>query len=255
MIDLRKRWNDGGVAVGGWVSIANTVTTEVMARSGFDYVCIDNQHGLVEYRDTVTLLQVLGLGDSAPLVRVPWNEPGIIGKMLDAGAGGVIVPMVNSPEEAAAAVAAMRYHPDGARSYGPTGVSLRHADYYGSANAAVLCVPMIETTTAVARIDDIVSVPGVDVVYVGPADLSVTLGLPPRNNDDDPRFVEALEAIVASCRRSGVVAGCHATPDLVARRAEMGFQMITAVADIGTFRAAVAAALGVASPDSGGSGY
>jgi 4-hydroxy-2-oxoheptanedioate aldolase len=238
---LRDKWAADDGAVGGWLSIANTVTAEVMARAGFDYVCVDNQHGVVGYADIPALIQVIGIGPSVPMVRVPWNEPGVIGKVLDAGAHAVIVPMVNSPEEARAAVAASRYHPDGSRSYGPTAVGARHSDYFAFARDNVTCIPMIETTKALARLDDILSVPGVDVVYVGPGDLSVSLGLPPGNNDDDPRFVEALETVVGACARHGVVAGIHARPELVDRRRDMGFRMITAISDIGALRSGLGA--------------
>lgn len=229
---LKAIWRGDGAAHGAWLSIPSGVSAEVVARIGFDYVCIDLQHGAVDYQAAVGMLQAINLGASAPVVRVPWNEPGIIGKVLDAGAMSVIVPMVNSPEEARAAVAACRYAPAGARSFGPIRAFLQEGPgYYGSANAEVACIPMIETRQAVANLDAILDVPGIDAVYVGPADLSVTLGLPPGNNDDRPEFVGALEKIVATCRARGVVPGIHANAALAARRREMGFRMITVSAD------------------------
>ena len=243
---LRQRWDQGDTVVGGWISIANTLTAEVMATAGFDYVCVDNQHGVIDYSDTPSILQVLGLGESVPLARAPWNEPGVIGKMLDAGAHGVIVPMVNSVDEAKAAVAACRYAPNGSRSYGPTAVGGRHHNYFEWANANVLCIPMIETAEALSSLDEILGVTGIDAVYVGPADMSVSLGLPPGNNDNDPRFVDALNSVVAACLRHGVTPGIHATPELVERREEMGFRMITAVSDIGALRSGLGQAAGPA---------
>lgn len=228
---MKDRWAAGEPTIGGWCTIGNSLSAEIMGRAGFHYVCVDNQHGVNDYASTVTMLQAIDLGASTPIVRVPWNEPGIIGKMLDAGAMGVIVPMVNSVAEAEAVVRSCRYAPAGARSYGPVRASLRVDDYYATANDAVAVIPMIETVQAVAAIDDILSVDGIDAVYVGPADLSVTLGLPPGNNDDEPAFVEALETIVAACRAAGVVAGIHATPGLTERRIDMGFGMVTATAD------------------------
>jgi 4-hydroxy-2-oxoheptanedioate aldolase len=229
---LKALWQSGGVAHGAWLSIPSTISAELVARTGFDYACIDLQHGLAGYETAVQMLQALDLGASAPVVRVPWNEPGIIGRMLDAGAMGIIVPMVNSPAEARAAVAACRYAPAGARSFGPLRPFLRDgARYYGTANAEVACIPMIETAQAVAGLDAILDVAGIDAVYVGPADLSITLGLPPGNNDDRPEFVAALERIVAACRARGIVPGIHASAALAARRREMGFRMITVSAD------------------------
>jgi 4-hydroxy-2-oxoheptanedioate aldolase len=229
---LKALWQAGGVAHGAWLSIPSTISAELVARTGFDYACIDLQHGLVGYETAVQMLQALDLGASAPVVRVPWNEPGIIGRMLDAGAMSIIVPMVNSPAEARAAVAACRYAPAGARSFGPLRPFLRDgARYYGTANAEVACIPMIETAQAVAGLDAILDVPGIDAVYVGPADLSITLGLPPGNNDDRAEFVAALERIVAACRARGIVPGIHASAALAARRREMGFRMITVSAD------------------------
>lgn len=244
---VKARWVGGEQTIGGWISSPGAVTAEVMARAGFDYVCIDGQHGLIDFGDIASLLQVLALGDSVPLVRVARNEPGTIGQVLDAGALGVVVPMVNSAAEAQAAVAASLYAPEGVRSFGPNGVGMRVPGYYGAANETVMCIPMIETAAALEAVDDILSVPGVDVIYIGPADLSISLGLPPGNNDAEPIFVEALETVVAACKRHGVVPGIHATPDLVARRQGMGFQMVTAVSDLGALRSGIAAAMTSAS--------
>ncbi len=232
MRTLRQMWNDGGNAVGGWLSIPATLSAEVMARAGFDYVCVDTQHGAVEYQATVELIRAIEHGGSCPIVRVPWNEPGIIGKMLDAGAHGVIIPMVNTVAEAEAAVAAARYAPHGgSRSFGPTVAANRHDDYVGWARDNVVVIPMIETEQAVGNLPEILQVPGIDAVYVGPADLSLTLGLPPGNNDGEPAFDDAYATIVAECQKAGVMPGCHATAALVPTRFGQGFRMVTAIAD------------------------
>jgi 4-hydroxy-2-oxoheptanedioate aldolase len=229
---LKAAWRTGRSVAGAWLTIPSTISAEVVARVGFDYVCVDMQHGAIDYQAAVGLLQAINLGASSPVVRVPWNEPGIIGKMLDAGAMSVIVPMVSSPDEARAAVAACRYAPLGIRSFGPLRAFLQEGPgYYGSANAEVACIPMIETKQALENLDAILDVPGIDAVYVGPADLSVTLGLPPGNNDDRPEFVAALEKVVSACRVRGIVPGIHASAALAARRREMGFRMITISAD------------------------
>ncbi len=231
MTTLRERWAAGTPTLGAWLSIPSTVVAEATARTGFDYVCVDLQHGALDYADAVGLFQAILVAGSTPITRVPWNEPGVVGKVLDAGAEAVIVPMVNSAAEAAAVVRAARYPPSGARSFGPIVAGLRRGDYAVTANDVIAVIPMIETAEALAHLDDILSVPGVDAIYVGPADLSLSLGLPPGNNDDDASFREALDAIVAGCRRHGVVPGIHASGALTPRRLEQGFVMITVTAD------------------------
>jgi 4-hydroxy-2-oxoheptanedioate aldolase len=252
-LSLRQRWAEGAETLGAWLSTANSVIADLAGRSGFDFVCIDTQHGAIEYSGAVPMIQGIELGGGIPIARVPWNEPGIIGKMLDAGCHGVIVPMVNDRHQAEAVVRACRYAPAGTRSWGPTVVQMRHPGYQQWADETVAVIPMIETTEALRHLDDIVSTPGVDAVYVGPADLSVSLGLPPGNNDGDPLFEDALAAIVAACERSGVVAGIHATGALAARRREQGFRMITVANDVLAVRAGLAAELALARGEHGDS--
>jgi 4-hydroxy-2-oxoheptanedioate aldolase len=191
------------------------------------------QHGLSDIDGAITMFQAMARTPTVPIARVPWNEPGIIGRALDAGALGVIIPMVNSPEEARRAVAACRYAPDGARSFGPRIVAARVGPgYYAAANTTVACIPMIETRQAVEGIDDILSVPGIDAVYIGPADLSITYGLAPATDHDDEAFVGALATVVAACQRHGVVPGIHASAALAGARHASGFRMITVGFDV-----------------------
>jgi len=240
----KTAWREGHVTYGAWLSIPSSFSAEVMAHQGFDWLCIDMQHGVIDYQTAVTMLQAIGTTDTIPIVRVPWNEPGSIGKALDAGAYGVIIPMVNSRAEAEAAVRACRYAPAGARSYGPT-----RAAYYGGrdyavhANEQIACIPMIETKQAVDGLDDILSVPGIDAVYVGPADLSLTLGLPPAMDHDDESFHDARKAIAAKCREHGVTAGIHASAELAPKHVEAGYQMITVSSDVGAMAGAASAHL------------
>ena len=229
---LAEAFASGHPALGAWAGLPTAMSCEIMSRAGFDYVCIDMQHGLADYSDALPMLAAIDLGSSTPVVRVPWNEQGIIGRMLDAGAMGIIIPMVNSRAEAEAAVRSCRYAPEGSRSFGPTRVALRDgAGYFAGANQAVKCIPMVETIAALENLDDIVSTPGVDAVYVGPADLSVSLGLPPGNNDGTAAFDDALAAIVAACDRHGVVPGIHSTPTLAPTRVAQGFRLVTVTAD------------------------
>ncbi|MFV0309275.1 MAG: HpcH/HpaI aldolase family protein [Desertimonas sp.] len=255
MTGLRERWAAGGSTLGAWLSIPSVLAAETTARTGFDYVCADLQHGALDYADAVGLFQAIAVAGGTPVVRVPWNEPGVVGKVLDAGAQGVIAPMVNSAAEAEALVQASRYPPHGARSFGPILAAMRADRYAATANDTIAVVPMIETAEAVGNLDDILSVPGVDAVYVGPADLSLSLGLPPGNNDDVPAFTEALQTIVAACARHGVVPGIHSSGGLTPRRLEQGFRMITVTADAVAMRLGLSAELEAArSTDAGAPG-
>ncbi len=231
MDSLRDLWRAGETTLGAWAGVPSSMVAEALARSGVHYVCCDNQHGLIDYQASVPMIQGIIVGGSNPIARAPWNEPGIVGKLLDAGAQGVIIPMVNSAEEAQAAVAACRYPPDGARSWGPSGAAPRLADYFAASREQVAAIVMVETVDALNNVDEIVNTPGVDAVYVGPADLSISLGLPPGNNDDAAEFTDALETIVAACKNAGVVAGIHSSGSLTPRRLEQGFTMITVTAD------------------------
>lgn len=239
-MNLRELWSDRQPTFGAWLGVASSVSAEATARVGFDYVCADNQHGAMDYQATVGIVQAVLLGGSRPIARVPWNEPGVIGKMFDAGCEGVVVPMVNTVAEAEAVVHASRYPPRGERSFGPVMASMRAADYSTTANDQLVVIPMIETAQAVGNIDDILAVPGIDAIYVGPADLSLSLGLPPGNNDDREEFTEALLTIAAACRRAGVVPGIHSTGALAERRLQQGFQMITVCGDMLAMRTRMA---------------
>ncbi len=212
-----------------------------------DYLNIDMQHGAIGYDAALRLLQATRASGAATTVRVPWNDPGIIGKMLDAGAMGIIIPMVNTAEQARQAVASCRYAPEGSRSYGPLRTAVVNGpDYYATANESVAAIPMIETVQALDNLDEILDVDGIDAVYVGPADLSLTLGLPPAADHDDPAFDDALGRIVDGCTQRGIVAGIHANPGIVQKRLAMGFRMITVTSDLLALRAGVDAGLAAA---------
>ena len=162
------------------------MSAEIAARQPVDYVCVDTQHGVIDYQVSASMVQAIELTGGTPIVRVPWNEPGIIGKSLDAGAHGVIVPMVNTRAQAEAVVRSARYAPDGARSWGPVMAGMRHDDHRTWAAETIAVIPMIETAEAIANLDEILSVSGVDAIYVGPADLGVSLGLEPYRQRRQP---------------------------------------------------------------------
>ncbi len=231
---MRDVWNRGAAALGAWLSTREPLLAEAAALSDYDYVCVDLQHGLQSFDDAVTMLYAMARTPPTPVVRVPWNEPGIIGRVLDVGAYGVIIPMVNTAADAELAVKSCFYGPKGSRSMGPAGVSARtgREGYFSTANDKVLCIPMIETKQAVENLDEILAVPGIDAIYVGPADLSITYGLAPRNDQTDTSWNAALERIVDRCAAHGIIPGIHADPAIAAKRAAAGFRMITVGFDL-----------------------
>jgi 4-hydroxy-2-oxoheptanedioate aldolase len=225
---LRSRWSDGETTIGAWLTYREPLLAEIAALSGYDYVCIDLQHGLMDLDTASHMMTATVRTETVPMARVPWNEPGIIGRVLDAGALAVVIPMVNTADEARRAVESCRYAPVGSRSFGPSLPNNRYGSTYPvRANDEVAVIPMIETREALANLDEIVSVPGVDAVYIGPADLSIALGLPPGMDHEAAIFNDALEAVVAACHRHGVVPGVHANSSIAAKRYAQGFRMIT----------------------------
>jgi 4-hydroxy-2-oxoheptanedioate aldolase len=242
---LKRLWQEDRAALGGWLTIPSSLSAEYLAHAGLDWLCIDTQHGSIDYQVAVTMLQAISTTDTVPIVRVPWNEPGTIMKTLDAGAYGVIVPMVNSRREAEAAVAACRYAPQGIRSYGP-GRAVLYAgrDYAANANETVLAICMIETREAIEHADEIIATPGLDAIYVGPSDLSISMGLTPSYDQEAPEFVAAIERVLECCKRHGVIAGVHAgTPEVARKRIGQGFRFVQMCDDAGSLARGAAAAL------------
>ncbi len=235
--------------VGAWITLDSPVATEQVARAGFDYVCVDGQHGLLGYSQQLAALLAIAATDATPIARVSSNDAAEIGRILDAGARGVIVPLVNSADEAAAAAAAARYPTSGGRrSYGP----MRLGGHFGATptetDEAVVVLAMIETLPGLEALDAILDVDGVDGVYVGPYDLSLALGARvPFEDAVLPRLDAELDRIVAAASGRGKVAGVHCADGAQARRrAEQGFTLITAVTDVSSLRADMALQLGTA---------
>jgi 4-hydroxy-2-oxoheptanedioate aldolase len=243
MSTLRELWDSGRVTVGGWCVIPSAFSAELMGRSGFDWVCVDAQHGVVGYDQMALMLQALAITGTPAFVRVPWNDPAEIMKALDAGAQGVIVPMVNSAEEARRAVGAGRYPPDGYRSWGPVRAALGVDGYSpASANRRTIVAIMIETPGGVEAADEILSVPGVDALYVGPNDLALSHGLSPSATVESAEHARLIEGVLAGCQRRGVTAGIHCGSVEVARRwREAGFRMLNVNSDAVLMRQGAAA--------------
>lgn len=243
-----KIWRDGGQTIGCWLSMANAWSAESLARLGFDWVCVDMQHGLIDYSDLTYMLPAISNGDTTPIVRVPWNEPYEIMKALDAGAYGVVVPMVNNREEALRAAEACRYPPRGFRSFGPVRAAMYGGKGYAAeSNDQVACIVMIETEDGIANLDEILSTPGVDGAYIGPSDLALALGMAPRGDNDDPKHAATVQQILDACRKHGVAAGIHTSSLAYTQRyLEHGFNMVTLGSDGGWLMAGAAKELAAA---------
>ncbi|WP_298831798.1 aldolase/citrate lyase family protein [uncultured Piscinibacter sp.] len=230
---LRALWANDQAAVNGWLAIANSFSAETMAHQGWDTLTIDLQHGVVDYQAMVTMLQAISTTATVPIVRVPWLEPGILMKTLDAGAYGVICPMVNTREEAQRFVACTSYAPKGTRSFGPVRALLYGgADYPTKANDTIVRFAMIETAQALDNLDAILSVEGLDAIYIGPSDLSLALGCKPTFDDVEPKVAQAIEHILAHAQAHGVKAGIHnGRPDVARARVAKGFRFVTVSSD------------------------
>ncbi|AZO67990.1 aldolase/citrate lyase family protein [Mesorhizobium sp. M6A.T.Cr.TU.016.01.1.1] len=246
---LKQIWAEGRPTINGWLSIGNAFTAEIMAAQGYDSVSIDIQHGALDYSTVLPMFQAMRASGIVPMARVPWLEPGIIMKALDAGAYGIICPMVNSGAQAAEFVSYLRYPPSGQRSFGPTRVSFAAgANYAGEANDEILAFAMVETKQAMDNLDEIAATPGLDGIYVGPADLTLSLTqgrLSPGFDREEPEMIDALHRIVAACKANGIKAALHCgTADYAARAIEWGFNMTTVAGDSRLLAAAAAASVG-----------
>ena len=228
----KQRWQRGEIAYGAWLSIASSLSAEALARADYDYVCIDLQHGLIDDATCAEMLVAISATEATPFVRVPANDFAAINRALDAGALGIVIPMIQGTDDVQHALDACRYPPLGSRSYGPVRAAVTHANYFARANDEVACVPMIETRQAAEQVEAIVSMPGVDAVYVGPNDLSLSLGQPP-GADNDGAYAEAYQRISKACAAQGVAVGIHANADLAPMHAANGFGMITISSDLG----------------------
>ena len=258
---LRATWAGDRTAFGLWMTVPGSVGAEILAGAGVDYVCADQQHGVIDYDSMVPMFQAIRAEGAAPITRVLSNDPFLIMKALDAGALGVIVPLISSAEDAARAVSACRYPPRGIRSYGP----VRAARVIGSRDpedlaGEVLCIVMVETREGLERVEEIAATPGLDGIYIGPADLALSLGLPPTLDIQEDEHARAVERIRVACHRNGIAAGIHTASGEGARKhAEAGFDMVTVAADAallsGAARREVSVARGERVEGGRGQGY
>lgn len=244
---LRDIWAAGQPVLNGWLSIGNPFTAEIMAAQGYDSLTIDMQHGALDYSSVLPMFQAMRASGVVAMARVPWLDAGYIMKALDAGALGIICPMINTRAEAEAFVSYMRYPPLGNRSFGPTRAAFAYGGYGVEANDQVLALAMIETAEGMANLDEIAATPGLDGLYVGPADL--TLGtqqgrLAPGFDRQEPEMIALIQRIAAVCNANGIKAALHCgTPDYAVRAIGWGYHMTTVSGDSRLLAAAAAASV------------
>jgi 4-hydroxy-2-oxoheptanedioate aldolase len=234
--NVKKIWASGKVVVNAWLAIPSGFSAEVMAQCGFDSVTVDMQHGVQDYQSMIQCFQAMQAHPVTPMVRVPWNEPGIIGKVLDGGAYGVICPMINTKEEAEAFVSYCKYPPRGSRSNGPIRAMMygEAGTYQTTANAETLCIPMLETRKAVENMESILDVEGIAGVYVGPSDLGFSYGLVPKLDREEPEIIKIYEKLIKECDKRGIAPGIHCSGwEGAVRNINMGFRLVTLMNDSG----------------------
>ncbi len=225
----------GKPVINGWCAIPSTASTEAMAHQGWDSLTIDMQHGLVDYSNALPMLQTISTTEVTPLARVNWNEPGQIMKILDAGCYGVICPMVSNKEEAEKFVQACMYPPNGYRSFGPIrGLIYGGPDYAEHANDEILKLAMIETEESLGKLDEIMSTPGVDGIYIGPADLSLAIGEKPGfDRPESTKAYSEILRILEHAKKNNIFAGIHnGTPEYATKMIEKGFDFVTIASDL-----------------------
>ena len=245
---LLARWRAGQPTLGGWMVTADPQVGEFMAVADFDEICVDQQHGLADSATIADIFRAIEIHGVSPTTRVPANDPAQIGLALDLGATAIVVPMVGNADEAAAAAAACHYPPRGRRSVGPIRGSMFRDTSRLEGVDDVACVVMIETAEGVRNADAIAATPGVDAIYIGPGDLALGLGLSAWGEDwshgQAKLHNEAIERIVAACRRHGVAPGIHTGDGTTAGQyVARGFLMVTVISDLGLLQSGARAEL------------
>ena len=233
MNNLIKIWREKKSVINAWLSIPNSFTAEAFGKMGWDSVTIDMQHGQNDYISAISMVQAISNSNAVPMVRVPWNEPGIIMKMLDLGVLGIIAPMINTKEDCEKFVSYCYYPPDGQRSFGPMRAQVAYgSDYHQHANKNIISLAMVETKEAVENLDAILSVPNLTGIYIGPADMSSSYGLPPKFDvREDPVFSN-IKMIAKKAKEKGKIAGIHnGSVQYMKEMMKYGFQFTTLLSD------------------------
>jgi 4-hydroxy-2-oxoheptanedioate aldolase len=243
---VKALWRSGKPALVGWMNIADSYAAEAMAHSGFDALVLDMQHGMGIGPDRAAAwLQAVSATETVPIVRVPWNEPAYVQWVLDAGAYGVIIPLVGTREEAQKAAGACRYAPLGYRSVGPNRARYyAGADYLQHANEEIICLIMIEDIKAIPRLDEIASIPGVDGLYIGPWDLAMTMGIDPSSYARNAAHAEACTKVLEAAKKHKLIPGTHVnSPEEALQRFQQGFLFAPVTSDMRNLGSGSAAAL------------
>ena len=231
---LKEIFKSGKSAVNGWLQIPNSFTAELMANQNWDSLTLDMQHGVIDYPNAVGMLQAISSTQVVPMARVNWNEPGQIMKILDAGSYGIICPMVSNKKEAENFVKACMYPPNGYRSYGPIrGLVYGGPDYSDEANNEILKFAMIETKESLENLDEIMRTPGLDGIYIGPADLSLAIGQKPSFDkpESDPEY-DVIMRILEHAKKNKIIAGIqNGQPEYAEKMIKKGFQLVTIGSD------------------------
>jgi 4-hydroxy-2-oxoheptanedioate aldolase len=235
---VRAKLKRGESSIGTWITLPCPVSAQLMARVGFDWLTVELEHTPITMETAAQCFAIIAATGPAPLARIPWNTGENIKRVLDTGAWGIVVPMVNSRAEAEAAVAAARYAPQGERSVGgqlhATNFDTDPATYYQSANEQILVAVMAEHVKGIEAADEILSVPGIDVVFIGPNDLHNSMGRKPVFESDHAEFVSAVEHIRVTAKKYGVASGIHVVDAATARRRmDEGFQFIAVASEAG----------------------
>ena len=231
---LKKIFSEGKAAINGWLQIPNSFSAEVMANQNWDSLTIDMQHGVVDYPNALQMLQAISTTNVVPMARVNWNEPGQIMKILDAGSYGVICPMVSNRQEAEKFVQACMYPPKGYRSFGPIrGLLYGGPDYGKHANEEILKFAMIETKEALDNLDSIMSTPGLNGIYIGPADLSLAIGEEPSfDKPEGDKVYNVIMKILDHAQKNKIIAGIqNGQPEYAEKMIKKGFQLVTIGSD------------------------
>lgn len=235
---VKEKLAAGQPAVGTWLGLCSPIAAEYMAHMGWDWLVVDTEHSPIGFETTVHCFQAICTTPTIPMARVAWNDPTLIKRLLDAGALGLVVPMVNTVEQAEQAVAAMKYPPKGYRSLGGGRCMVYGDDYFSWANDQVACIVQIEHIEAVRNAEAILSVEGVDACFIGPNDLAGSIGIKPDLGAGDPRHEEAIQEVLRAAKKVGTPAGIHVpNAEHVSRRIEQGFQFIACASDAAFMRA------------------
>ena len=245
---LRECWNSGRCAINGWANLGSPFAVEILASEPFDSITVDMQHGAVDSHSALGALLALGGHDATPLVRIPWLDPAAAMRALDWGAHGLICPMVNTREDAEKLVSYVRYPPQGIRSSGPTRAAVSAwPDYNRRANDEVICLAMVETAEAMRNLEAIVSVPGLDGVYIGPSDLTISMTegrLPAGVDRTEPEMMKEIRRIRDACHEAGIRVGIHCgASEYTVAMIQEGYDLVTISSDTGLLREAIRSAI------------